>query len=90
MEEKKRIKWIKILSKGVITVPKKFREKLGIKDGDVVKSWVEKGAIVIKPQEEKIHHIEHREVNAGEKDPSTGSEQEPSSEEWITFEKKGE
>ncbi|PIV09898.1 hypothetical protein COS51_00975, partial [Candidatus Roizmanbacteria bacterium CG03_land_8_20_14_0_80_36_21] len=27
--------WIKILPKGLITIPKKIREKLSIKEGDV-------------------------------------------------------
>jgi AbrB family looped-hinge helix DNA binding protein len=54
MQEKKRIRWIHILAKGVITLPKKFRDKLGIKDGDVVKGWVEKGKIILEPEQKEV------------------------------------
>jgi bifunctional DNA-binding transcriptional regulator/antitoxin component of YhaV-PrlF toxin-antitoxin module len=33
--------WIKVLSKGVITIPKEFRDQLGLEEGDVAKAKIE-------------------------------------------------
>lgn len=43
--------WIKILPKGLITIPKKIREKLSIKEGDVAQINISRNSIVIKPRE---------------------------------------
>lgn len=43
--------WIKILPKGLITIPKKIREKLGLKEGDIAKVKISENTIVIKPRE---------------------------------------
>lgn len=43
--------WIKILPKGLITIPKKMRLKLGIKDGDVAQVKISGNAIIIEPRE---------------------------------------
>lgn len=43
--------WIKILPKGLITIPKKIREKLSIKEGDVAQINISENSIVIKPRE---------------------------------------
>lgn len=40
--------WIKVLSKGVITIPKEFREQLGLEEGDVAKAKVIGNALVIQ------------------------------------------
>lgn len=40
--------WIKVLSKGVITIPKEFREQLGLEEGDVAKAKVEGDKLVIQ------------------------------------------
>ncbi|MGH7203454.1 MAG: AbrB/MazE/SpoVT family DNA-binding domain-containing protein [Candidatus Levyibacteriota bacterium] len=40
--------WIKVLSKGVITIPKEFREQLGLEEGDVAKAKVVGNALVIQ------------------------------------------
>jgi AbrB family looped-hinge helix DNA binding protein len=40
--------WIKVLSKGVITIPKEFREELGLEEGDVAKARVEGDRLVIE------------------------------------------
>jgi AbrB family looped-hinge helix DNA binding protein len=40
--------WIKILSKGVITIPKEFREQLGIEEGDVARAKIEGDNLVIQ------------------------------------------
>ena len=44
--------WVKILNKGLMTIPKAMREKVGIKEGDVAKARVEGNKIVIEPREE--------------------------------------
>lgn len=43
--------WVNILSKGVITLPKKMREQVGIKEGDVAQVRVDGNKIVIQPRE---------------------------------------
>jgi len=43
-------RWIKILPKGLITIPKKIREKLNIKEGDVAQINILENSIVIKPR----------------------------------------
>lgn len=43
--------WIKILPKGLITLPKRMREKLDIKAGDIAKVKVSGNSIIIKPRE---------------------------------------
>lgn len=43
--------WIKILPKGLITLPKKMREKLDIKAGDIAKVKISAGSIVIEPRD---------------------------------------
>lgn len=40
--------WIKVLSKGVITIPKKFREQLGLEEGDVAKAKVVGDTLIIQ------------------------------------------
>ena len=49
--------WIKILPKGLITIPKKMREKLGIKDGDIAKINISKNSIVIEPREPNEYRL---------------------------------
>lgn len=49
--------WVNILSKGLITIPKKMREIVGIKEGDVVRIKVQNKKIIILPREE----VKHRE-----------------------------
>lgn len=40
---------VKIQPKGVITIPKKFRDSLGITDNDFIRIKKEKGKITIEP-----------------------------------------
>jgi len=40
--------WVKVLSKGVITIPKEFREQLGLEEGDVAKAKVVGDTLVIQ------------------------------------------
>ena len=48
------IKHIKISTKGQLTIPKKFREKLNLREGDEVILILKDDGIVIKP---KLSHI---------------------------------
>ena len=43
--------WVNILTKGIITIPKKMREQVGIKEGDVAKVKVQGRKIIIEPRE---------------------------------------
>jgi AbrB family looped-hinge helix DNA binding protein len=40
--------WIKVLSKGIITIPKEFREQLGLEEGDVARAKVVGDSLVIQ------------------------------------------
>jgi AbrB family looped-hinge helix DNA binding protein len=44
--------WLKVLGKGMITLPKRWRDEMGIENGDVVKAKKEGNTVVIeaKPQ----------------------------------------
>ena len=46
--------WLKILGKGMVTIPKKWREEMGINKGDVIKAKKEGSRVVIEAQEEKV------------------------------------
>lgn len=49
--------WIKILPKGLITIPKKMRDRLGIKDGDIAKINISKNSIIIEPRESNEYRL---------------------------------
>lgn len=40
--------WLKILGKGMVTIPKQWRDELGIKTGDVIKAKKEGTKIIIE------------------------------------------
>lgn len=42
--------WLKVLTKGMVTLPKKWREELGIVSGDIVKAKKEGNRVVIEPR----------------------------------------
>ncbi|MBI2326979.1 AbrB/MazE/SpoVT family DNA-binding domain-containing protein [Candidatus Curtissbacteria bacterium] len=42
--------WLKVLGKGMVTLPKKWRQDLGMIMGDVVKAKKEGSKITIEPQ----------------------------------------
>lgn len=42
--------WLKVLGKGLVTLPKKWRKELGIETGDIIKAKKEKGRVIIEPQ----------------------------------------
>jgi len=43
--------WVKILAKGLITIPKSFRDELGLKEGEVAKVKKIGTKIIIEPRE---------------------------------------
>lgn len=43
--------WVKILSKGLITIPKSFRDELGLKEGEIAKVKKIGKRLVIEPRE---------------------------------------
>ena len=43
--------WIRVLKKGIVTLPKAMREKVGIKEGDVAKAKLVGNNIIIEPRE---------------------------------------
>jgi AbrB family looped-hinge helix DNA binding protein len=42
--------WLKVLGKGMITLPKKWRDEMGIGNDDIVKAKKEENRVVIEPQ----------------------------------------
>ncbi len=51
--------WIKVLSKGVITIPKEFREQLDIKEGDVAKARIDGDKLIIQSRKAS-HYKDYR------------------------------
>lgn len=43
--------WLKVLGKGMVTLPKKWRDSLGIEKGDIVKAKKEGNKVVIETQQ---------------------------------------
>ena len=68
--------WIKVLSKGVITIPKEFREQLGLEEGDVTKAKIEGDNLVI--QSRKIaQYAEYRTFSKAQIDEFIKEDQLP-------------
>ncbi|EKD65086.1 MAG: hypothetical protein ACD_50C00196G0003 [uncultured bacterium] len=44
--------WLKVLGKGMVTIPKKWREALGITTGDIVRAKKEGDKVVIEAQKD--------------------------------------
>lgn len=45
--------WLKVLGKGMVTLPKKWRDEMGISSGDIVKAKKVGDKVVIEPQKMK-------------------------------------
>lgn len=43
--------WLKVLGKGMVTLPKKWREEMGITPGDIIKAKKEGNKVVIETQQ---------------------------------------
>ena len=46
--------WLKVLGKGMVTLPKKWRDELGISTGDMLKAKKEGRKVVIEPQQDNL------------------------------------
>ena len=46
--------WLKVLGKGMVTIPKDWREELGFKEGDVVRAKKEGKRVIIEPQQTSL------------------------------------
>lgn len=46
--------WLKVLGKGMVTIPKQWREELGLKEGDIVKAKKEGNRVIIEPQKSNL------------------------------------
>ena len=68
--------WIKVLSKGVITIPKEFRDQLGLEEGDVAKAKIEGDNLVI--QSRKVaQYTEYRKFSKAQIDKFIKEDQLP-------------
>jgi len=46
--------WLKVLAKGMVTLPKKWRDELGIENGSLVKARKEGNKLIIEVQPRKL------------------------------------
>ena len=46
-----REEWLKVLGKGMVTIPKQWREELGLEEGDIVRAKKEGNKVVIESQQ---------------------------------------
>ena len=55
LHERHQETWVKVLGRGVITIPKAMREQVGMREGEIAKARVVGKKIVIEPQEGGEH-----------------------------------
>lgn len=48
--------WLKILTKGMVTLPKSWRKELGIEEGKMVKAKKVANQIIIEPMEKPVSY----------------------------------
>ena len=46
--------WLKVLGKGMITLPKKWRQDLGVVTGDVIRAKKEGSKVVIEARQDRL------------------------------------
>jgi len=61
-----REEWLKVLGKGMITLPKRWRDEMGIENGDVVKAKKEGNTVVIEAQAQGTQGAPYRVYSAEE------------------------
>lgn len=49
--------WVRVLAKGMVTIPKVFREELGIKEGEIAKIKKIGKRLIIEPREVADYEI---------------------------------
>lgn len=40
--------WLKVLGKGMVTLPKKWRDEMGLKEGDIIKAKKQGNKVIIE------------------------------------------
>lgn len=58
--------WLKVLGKGMITLPKKWRMEMGIENGDVVKAKKQGNKVIIEGKPERPPAAPYRVYSAEE------------------------
>ena len=48
--------WIRVLGKGMVTIPKSWRDELGITEGDIIKAKKEGKRLIIEPQSSPLRN----------------------------------
>lgn len=48
-----REEWLKVLGKGMVTLPKKWRDEMGITQGDIIRAKKEGNKVIIEPLSSK-------------------------------------
>jgi AbrB family looped-hinge helix DNA binding protein len=46
--------WLRILTKGMVTIPKPWREEFNLKEGDIIKAKKTAKGIVFEPPQKKV------------------------------------
>lgn len=52
--------WLKVLGKGMVTLPKKWRDAMGIESGDVVKAKKEGDKVIIQSIKQQVEEVPYR------------------------------
>lgn len=52
--------WLKVLGKGMITLPKKWRDDMGIESGDVVKAKKQGDKVIIQAPKQQVKKSPYR------------------------------
>ncbi len=54
IKDEKQADILRVLTKGMVTIPKKWRETLAIQTGDRVRAYLQEGQIIVEPMEQKV------------------------------------
>lgn len=46
--------WLRILDKGMVTIPKTWREELGLSKGEIVRARKQGNSVIIESQQEQV------------------------------------
>jgi AbrB family looped-hinge helix DNA binding protein len=75
--------YVKVKTKGQVTIPAEFRRDLNLKEGDLLEALIERGGIVLKPKtvvdrynEEWAQNVLLDAKEEGERNPKTLDEEE--------------
>ena len=48
--------WLRVLGKGMVTIPKKWREEMGLEEGKMIKARKTASGIIIEPLEKPVSY----------------------------------